>query len=513
MAKQLRKRKAVNYKETDDYYINGKKSPPVVVKSEPDSPSRVIPDVLYAEDGSVFYPCKNCCRAFSNKDDMEKHDEVCASGGRSTPSPFSKSPASNKENDDEGNNNEPQNTPKRKKKQELNNNKTKMSANRKSHKSAGEATNVITTGSASENIYTLNENMRTSVLKIIKEALKNSPMTLESDENNAIILKTKPTDKLPSIKITSKNLNANCVEVKTVMMDRTASEVIPDVNEIVDSIFKTNKNTSKNKTSLMDEITGELIAGDSSKRHNANCVEVTTVKMDESASETIPDGAEVVNSIYKLRKKEPSSKKNTSKSLNAKCVEVKKAKKNGADCKVIPDVTEIMDSIFGSSKNEADSEEVIEPETKTIKSSPKSVTRTVTENVEEQDMGEIVIDDDEVEGTIVLEDLDIHICKQCGTVFHSLDDLVNHDKYEHRNVKKKYPPNELEKFNALYKAAEDKKCPICSKVIVSKQAWPRHLQTHSDVLKFQCRICKRKFTRNDHRKLHEKRHIVNTEFL
>jgi len=196
----------------------------------------------------------------------------------------------------------------------------------------------------------------------------------------------------------------------------------------------------------------------------------------------------------------------------------------------IPNLEEILDYNFGKTVEGQENDklttsgnfEITIPEAlqafkeKALPTKPISVQDMLSEeevDVEIQPVETATVEDSKVAmDTIVLEDIDIHICKQCGAVFHSLSDLLNHDKYEHRKVKKRFSAEELEKFNEQYQKSNKNECVICGKKIANRHVWQRHLQTHSFSHKHECRICKRKFTRADHRNRHESRHVTSAEF-
>lgn len=103
-------------------------------------------------------------------------------------------------------------------------------------------------------------------------------------------------------------------------------------------------------------------------------------------------------------------------------------------------------------------------------------------------------------------------CRYCNACFRNPLELLRH-KRTHNSDKIILPIEEIEKYfdypNRSY-------CPICKQKLKTKNfrsIFTKHLLTHTSTTLYGCVICKKQFTRKDHMRAHEKRHIVPLEEL
>lgn len=99
-----------------------------------------------------------------------------------------------------------------------------------------------------------------------------------------------------------------------------------------------------------------------------------------------------------------------------------------------------------------------------------------------------------------------HVCISCGKVCKDFIDFEVHKKQHMSKIR--LDDEELQKYDEIYKRSGVKRCPICNTPQETYLKWKRHATVHSKVIKFFCRLCKKGFVRNDHRLLHEKRHVI-----
>lgn len=101
----------------------------------------------------------------------------------------------------------------------------------------------------------------------------------------------------------------------------------------------------------------------------------------------------------------------------------------------------------------------------------------------------------------------LHGCPSCSDVFVSELELLRHKRAKHTMPKIVMGPGEIKKY---YDVADRSQCPICKKFLSStnKSIYLKHLLSHTYVGEHECPVCKKKFKRKDHMRMHQKRHIV-----
>lgn len=98
-------------------------------------------------------------------------------------------------------------------------------------------------------------------------------------------------------------------------------------------------------------------------------------------------------------------------------------------------------------------------------------------------------------------------CKKCNQIFNDNAMLLRHQKAWHKRKTIQLSPESLKIYDRVFMASNKNICPVCQKP-QSRMGWKRHLQTHSTEFRFFCRVCKKGFKRVDHKKSHEKRHVI-----
>lgn len=99
-------------------------------------------------------------------------------------------------------------------------------------------------------------------------------------------------------------------------------------------------------------------------------------------------------------------------------------------------------------------------------------------------------------------------CAHCSAVFNNALDLLRHKRKEHAVEKSiKLSAESLKIYDKVYQNSDKNCCPLCQ-VPVQKSQWKRHLETHGAVSKVFCKVCKKGFNRIDHKREHEKRHLI-----
>lgn len=98
-------------------------------------------------------------------------------------------------------------------------------------------------------------------------------------------------------------------------------------------------------------------------------------------------------------------------------------------------------------------------------------------------------------------------CKKCHQIFTDPTMLARHEKTWHRRKTIQLSPESLKIYDKVFMASNKNICPLCHKP-QARMGWKRHLQTHSSEFKFFCGVCRKGFKRIDHKKAHEKRHII-----
>ncbi|XP_065172294.1 uncharacterized protein [Atheta coriaria] len=377
-----------------------------------------IPDVLYTDNGTVFYPCKNCCRAFAQKTDLLKHQVFCFNPVTPVQQSTPTLPLNSVENT--------------------------MDSNEKTTKSP----------SASASASELNNNYNEHGVEVLE-------LDFQIDNKSKSTIKTKVEEKTLKVDtiphgINSFDLKTKAKIVKTLnnsLENNGFTVFVMNNGDIVTKMYATNDYP---QLEFITRLTTD-------KETNVEKVHITLKRSQSDSPDTLP------------------------KEMND-----------------LPEIPKLLEKIFGQDElftrlNQQNEENDV-----------KQASDEILMHIDEEHFPT----DDQVmsmagrDGTIVLEDLDIHICKQCGAVYHTLSDLVLHDKYDHRKIKKKFSLEEVERFGVAFKNSVDNECPICFKKLKGKGSWPRHAQSHSEVGMFQCAVCKKRFTRDDHRKNHESRHVI-----
>ncbi|XP_025830894.1 uncharacterized protein DDB_G0284459-like [Agrilus planipennis] len=95
----------------------------------------------------------------------------------------------------------------------------------------------------------------------------------------------------------------------------------------------------------------------------------------------------------------------------------------------------------------------------------------------------------------------------CNQLFKTEEEFIEHKIVKHQIGRILLGPDKLAKYDEVYQNSDRKKCPICFREITITMNWKRHLKTHSKERDFSCTICKKTFSRADHMKNHEKRHL------
>lgn len=103
------------------------------------------------------------------------------------------------------------------------------------------------------------------------------------------------------------------------------------------------------------------------------------------------------------------------------------------------------------------------------------------------------------------------VCKDCHQVFSDRMKFLFHRKSEHGKRRSiTLSPESLKIYDKVFMASNTNICPVCQKP-QARMGWKRHLQTHSSEFKFFCGICRKGFKRIDHKKAHEKRHVITID--
>ncbi|EFA04910.1 zinc finger protein 493 [Tribolium castaneum] len=104
------------------------------------------------------------------------------------------------------------------------------------------------------------------------------------------------------------------------------------------------------------------------------------------------------------------------------------------------------------------------------------------------------------------DDLNEFTCRECKKEFKSSLELLRHGRKVHSYPKVLMALSEVKKF---YAAKNRSECPICHKPLKTnfRSAFVKHLLTHTNEMKYSCKVCNKKFRRSDHMKAHEKRHV------
>ncbi|XP_044260115.1 zinc finger protein 14-like [Tribolium madens] len=105
------------------------------------------------------------------------------------------------------------------------------------------------------------------------------------------------------------------------------------------------------------------------------------------------------------------------------------------------------------------------------------------------------------------DDFNEFTCRECKKEFRSSLELLRHGRKVHSYPKVLMALSEVKKF---YTSKDRSECPICHKPLKTnfRSAFVKHLLTHTNEMKYSCKVCNKKFRRADHMKAHEKRHVI-----